>query len=499
MPRKPKSGRSASPATEQSVPSSTPYKRAQRKGGTEFTRGSVRPGRLENSSLAVDLIGNLGRTSVPGAPSPNLYTGATGHNFATEVIRDRVMPAKVAVWAPFTSTFGPVFSNTQYFDPGTTPDPDVAAMLGPLFKTMYSSIVRELQIDGNMMMRDTTLDNNGNITDSFGYWLSVYGTVFTTLRGLQGCLGMGNFNYPASLIANAVNTQIFGLEGALRQLMTFSVPPLFIRYLDRLCGPIAMSEDDPLIIAGVNSTAGANIDLTVSANIATLIAGCNTFLQVLGAGSANLATLDAQRIASTFAMAYGTPEFPVSKGIQYDPAVYLMHLFQAGTYRNTTSGDAITFPNYNASAPAGTIPIMVPRDYSDREVLGQLFSLWRSPVYSRDAVAGILNPNIVSQVGLWSNQATATTGSNFAYYHNDGTYTSRTNAAAGTFAITYAQPELEMAPWISESAAGATNYSADTRIWQDVDRVYATVQQLIDQTMYITEEMFLNPIRSKRG
>jgi hypothetical protein len=477
-----------------SVPESTPYKRAQNMRGNAAPRGRVRPGRIEQSSLAVDLIGNLGRTSVPSAPPPNLYKSATGRVFATEVIRDRIMAGKTAVWAPWTDTMGPVTAGTVYFQTGTNPDVTVNNALGPLFLSMYGAIVRELMIDGNIAMRDTTLANSGTITDSFGFWVAQYSTAFCLLRGLQGCLGMGNFNFSASLIANAVNQNIFALEGALRQLMTFSVPPKLIQYLDRMCGPKANSEDDPLIIAGINDAAGGGADLTLSGTITSIIAAAQVTLKILASGSANLAPADAQAICNTFAMAYGTPEIPVSKEIEYDECVYAMHKFSAGAYRNSTTSLTFTWPNINNPTPV--VPIVIPRDYTG-PALEQVMSLWRPGLYSVDPIAGesTTGANIPEITGWTSNVASATAGSAISVYNNDSTFTALTNVGAGTHVYTYSDPALELLPWVAEAGVAAANYASDTRIWDGLDRIYMTVNELVDETMYLVEEMFLNPIR----
>jgi hypothetical protein len=204
----------------------------ERGGRNADVRQSVFKGTLEKRS-GINVIKSL-KTSSATIAKPSLITLASSRVAGTELIRDRIRPQLPQLWMPWCSTFGPVMAGTNYFQDGTNLDTVVNTQLGPVFKQMYSAIVRELQIVSNRFIRDTVLDNSGTITDSFGYWVSGYSEAFTTLRGLQGALYSGSFNYSASLLANSINQNLPALEGALRMLYTFSVPPMLVRFLERM-------------------------------------------------------------------------------------------------------------------------------------------------------------------------------------------------------------------------------------------------------------------------
>jgi len=483
---------SAKPDQEQEKPD-RPYSKNTKGKGSSGPKQSVFRGTLEKKS-ALPVLKTLNRVSGQ-TPLPSKYEIATTREVSTEVIRDRIRPQLPQVWMPWTSTFGPVMTGTNYFQDGTNLDTVVNAQLGPVFKQMYSAIVRELEIVGNKFIRDTVLDNSGTITDSFGFWVSSYSQAFTTLRGLQGCLGMGNYNYSCSLIANSVNQNLFALEGALRLLHTFSVPPMLVRFLERMCGPIASGKDDPLIIAGVNSIAPIASILT-PANVATMIAGAVSELQQCGAGSALLAPADAARICNIFSMAYGTPDIAVDKGIQTDPCTYGMHVWQAGTYHNSTSNLAFTWPNINVTSLGPIVPIVVPNG-ANGEAVHQLFSLWRTPVYSVDPIAGLAatGANVPSQIGWTTNTPSTILGTGIEWFNQSGAFANSDNEAAGPITYSYSNPESQLLPWVVLSGVAAADYSVDTRSWPDFNVVWVSRDLLVEETNYLLENMFLEPIR----
>jgi len=405
------------------------------------------------------------------------------------------MGNKPAVWIPFANiNFATGAATPQYLNTGGVSDAVVDAQFGGLVKSTYSMIVRAIMVDGGMAMKDTVLTNGGTLADSLAYAINQYCFSFLQLRGLQGCLGAGNVNYTMSLIANAVNQNIFALEGALRRLMTYAVPPKLVRYLDRMCGPIMWSEDDPIIIAGVGS---ATSDFTTSAAISSIITGAVQSLANLTTGNGAGGQNDAQAIWNTFAIAYGSPDIPVSKEVQFDPMAYCMQLFQCGSYRNDTTTLTYTWPNVNGDT---VIPLMIPRGASG-ECLEQAFTLLRPSVYSPDAVAGFNTAAALPcQVGLVSNVPANGVGTSGGYYPQSGAVAQVVNHQAGTKVFPFTDSSLELVPWIPLSGlTTTTNYQADARIFQSIDRVYVTRDMMIEETNFAWEQMWLEPLRQARS
>jgi hypothetical protein len=361
-------------------------------------------------------------------------------------------------------------------------------------------IVRNLMIDGNIAMKDTTLQNPTGI-DSLGAWLNIYIAAFGTIRAAQGALAIGNFNYTTSLIADAANRNIFAIQSALRRLRSFSVPPMLIEFLDRLCGPKIGSEDDPVvfpIILNAMPTSTVLGDLTNANFWTTQLALAETNLSSLNNNTVTPALIpDFQAIGNTFAMAYGTPDIPLDKDPEQDPCVYLMWRSQNASWVDTTGAKTYTWPTVNpATGFAGIFPLLIPRDYKG-PALRQAMSHFKGGLFSADSSAGVADTALGNQVGLLNNQGALTQGTLIMNYKQDGVAILGTATSAGVQVLSYVSPYLEMVNWSSEAGGQATDYGADARALQGIDRVYVTPLEMVSETNYLMESMFLEPVRNK--
>lgn len=495
----------SSESTGQEAGKPSAYQRSERQGRNyQRPAGAPRPGKLEGTSLAIPVIGNLGKTEVPGVPRPNLYTAGSGRVFSTEVVRDRIMTAKPTLFSPQWSPQWNEGAGVYFQQAGTNQDAGVNSVIGGISKEMYSIIVRALMIDGNIAMRDTTLANAGTGADSLSNWLMNYMQAFGLIRAAQGALSIGNFNYTTSLIADAANRNIFAIQAALRRLRTYAVPPMLVEFLDRMCGPKIGTEDDPIIFpmpAIASPTTIGNSDLTTAAAWASALTLAETQLTNLAIGTATCPAADAQAICNTFGQAYGTPDIPLDKAPEQDPCVYLMWRTQVYTFSDT-SATAKTFSWPNASAGLnvpGSFPLLIPRDYKG-SALRQAMSMFRGNAYSIDPVGGLSNvSSLANQVGWVGNQQSSATGSVAIYYNQNGAgiVVAGTNSGPKTYG--YNSSELEMELWSGEAGLEAADYNSESRAFQDMDRVYITTQQILNETSYLQEVMFLEPLRGNKA
>jgi hypothetical protein len=441
-----------------------------------------------------NLVSELGR-NIFRYPEPDLYPAASGRMVATDIIRDRVMTAKLGAVLPWIGT--PLFATAQitgYFQNSAAPNQDT--VVNQTFQSevnvMYNLMVREL-IAGGKYIRDTILDNTGTIS-AFGYQISQYIEAFILLRGFESILNSGGLNYTLQLLASAVQQNVFRLEADLRRLAAFSVPPMLIRYLDRLCGVKVFDEDTAPFVLGVNLN-GVQIDLTLSANVQTALGIAETSLSNLVTPNPAVCTLaDAARIWNVLAMKNGFPDLP-SKGLSTDMCEWALNVQQTFTSNDTTLNTLFTFPNRNVSTlDTGVIPVLVPsKDQSqvDPECVEQLYTLFRPGVYSMDPVVGKTNASPSSQVGLFFNTSTST-GTSFVTYNQAAAFTALTNTHAGAANPVYTSPELEYFVWSPEAENEAIDYTVDQRPFRAFDRTYVGRDFLIDETNYVLQKMFLS-------
>lgn len=479
-----------------------PQRQNGNRNGRQSSRGqggylNTGPKSPRSSGTAFDLVSDLGRVSVPAAPTPRTYTLASGRTASTDIYQDRVFSGRPSVWM-VRNQFPTWQVGTAVFMQSGVPNTDlpVSGTLGPVLNNTYGAIVRLYEAKTGRVIRDTTLDNSGStINVSIADWLNQYTLAFLILRGLQGALNAGDFNRVATAISNSVNQSLFRLEADLRTLATFSAPPKLIQYLDALCGVKALDADSPLIYAGMNTNIPV-LDLTNNANVQTELATAENALANLQTGAATRAsTNDLQRISNLFALVYGEPSIGKSKPISYDAAEWTMQVFQEAIFRDTTAVKLFAWPNVNAtSTNAQVIPIPVPKGYNG-PALSQMMSLLRTYVASVDPVAGITSTaQQANGLGLIGNSSLGAASMNGVYSQN-GTFTAIEEFHAGIFTYGAINAEADMSPFISIAGLEPTDYNVDQRQWHDYDLVYLTKDMLIDETAWLIEDMFLDSLK----
>jgi len=454
-------------------------------------------GRLDN-------LTQIGRVEVPAAPPPDLFTMPTGRVVATDIIRDRIMTAGIQVFMiNATPDWGSLKTTTTVaLQTGLTGNQYGALnrVVGiGILNNLYNMIARQYQAKLGRVIRDTVLDDGGT-NDSIIDWLNNYCRSFLMLRALQGILEAGNFNYTLQLASSAVNQNLPRLVANLRRMMSFSVPPMLIEYLERLSGVKALDRNSPVYVAGL-ANGNQMTDITTSAGIVAYLTAVEGYLGNLATGVTPATQFaDFQRISNLFALAYGENKFAYSKLISYDPGEYFMQCTQAITFLDTAATattQLTTFPNLTVAQPAtNMIPMLIPIDIEGSE--GQYLTLLRTPVCSNDPVTGANETaGQANQIGLLDNvDISAGLGTVYGYYEQNATLTTPATgfSNAGTSVLNYATPELEMMVWGSEAAIRVANYLADTRSFQGLRKVYVPIDYMIDSTSYVIEKMFLEPI-----
>lgn len=441
----------------------------------------------------VDLFAQLTQVENRGLPQVTAYAGAT-KTFTTDALQDRIMTGVPgALQYDYPSVLLITATSNNAFQGGTNPLTSVNVLTNQVLN-LYNVVVRQLIMQKRFALRDTTLVNSGTV-NSFGAWLSAYGAAFMSLRTLQGVLQAGNYNFTIEKMSAAITQNIMRLEADIRRLYSYSVPPMFIRYLDRLCGVFTNEPGGVPLIAGLVNVGSNPLDLTLSASIVTILGTIETQLDILSKGSASFPLGDAQAIANIMAIAYGEPVIPSKKAISFDTYERGMIQTQVGVYVDTVATKGFGWPNTNPVA--NLIPVLVPKQPAlDPEVVKQYFSLIRTPIANTDPVAGLVTGSIPNNLGLFANQNATTAGTVGATYNQSGTFTGFTNTGAAAGFFSYTQPNLEFLYWVNQAGHEETVYTSDQRSHSEWNVVYVSVDQLVDETSYILEDMFLSPLRS---
>jgi len=442
-------------------------------------------GNLGPARRGISILESVGVDKTWQSPTPVTYGALTGRAVATDVVRDRVMSGKpqVVIVSMGQTEFG--------FYSGNAAAPANIATIGTFYGSLYPSIVRILESERSVFIRDTTLDNAGADT-SVETWLEQYSLAFLALRGLEGWLNAGNINYTTSLISAAINNNLFRLEAALRRLYTFSIPPMLATWLDRLCGPKMIDVDSPIV--GHQYMAAGN-DISTSVGAQNCIGLAESALSVLTAPAANVVN-DYQRIANTFALAYGPPATLPRKQVSTDPIDYAMFQTQAMMYADSTAVKTFTWPNSNPVP--NTVPLLIPKGATG-DALHQYLTFFRPTVFSNDAVAGVSTAAFADVVGLFQTQQLSTHGTEFVSYGQNGVVGANNSNAAGIVTLGYNQVALDNMFWAAEANAEAVDYTTETRNFRGYDRVYVSVDFLIDETLYALEEIFLASVLGQRS
>lgn len=417
---------------------------------------------------------------------PKTYVIGSQRTLATDAIRDRVLGDKTSVFMNVTNgAFWSPAINVA-FSQNTVGDPTVNTLYSQIVN-MYPMIVRQLESQRLMFVRDTVLDNTG--TSSLASWLNTYCTAFLYLRGLEGFLNAGNFNYTTSLISNAINQSLFRLEADLRRLYSYAVPPMLVTFLDRLCGPKALDTDSTVVANKVHNTAGPD-DISLNTGVIQDLVNAEAALTLLTAPPA-AQVADYQRIANTFALAYGEPVVPEPKTLVIDPIEYALVVGCASTFHDTVAAKDFSYPNLFATT-TGQIPVLVPK--GGGAGIDQLFSLLRTAIYTADPIAGGLDSLISIQIGLCPNTIITGGGSNFLVYTQGGVVAQTDSHGVAAVIIGYNSALATMQVWASEAAHEDVNYLQDVRDFRDWDILYVTNDLLTDETSLLIEKMFLDPI-----
>lgn len=433
------------------------------------------------------------------AEKPNLYSMGTGRIVGTEIYNDRAFTGRPSVIQPMVGSMNwEGVAKTHWFQDGGVFDVRVDTVIGGWLVDAYSLMVREGASHAGKLwaIRDTTIANAGTF-NSLPAWLDSYCAAFSILRCLQSCLASGGLSFTMSRIANAVMQNLQRLTADLNRLYTYSVPPMLVDWLDAICGVKYSDQDNLVYIAGLVSPVAATVslDLTLSASIQTHLTFAEACLNALSTGVGGqdaFSATEAQQVSNILSWAYGDVQVKLDKGASTDAVELAMQKFQAVTYAGVTN--SFTSPNPNISPITNTLPIMVPKGYSGPR-LNQLFSIFRPPVYTGDAIVGQTKATVPSQVGLWDNipSSAAVQNTHYGYYNQSATFLDVGVSSATS--LGYFNPELEALPWSAEANDPTQTWANETRTFIGYDTVWTHKDWLWEETLYYLEEAFLSPIR----
>lgn len=464
----------------------------RRRDDRDVERSSVKSYDTKTVVDAVDVSG------LSAMSKPILFTGHSGREYGTDTYADRVQTAlpQVLFVALQNDPTGLGYDRGLQTLAGTL-DTAVSGVIGAQLKGMYGNIVRSIQSKGRTV-RDTFLDEPAGTqpAGSLCIWLNDWSAAYCTLVGMLHLLKHADFNIVARNISNAIEINLPRLEADLVKLMSYPVPPKWIRMLDKVTGPKFWDHNGPLyfIMPGADS-AGTALDMTLSATIVTLLGVAETNLSVLDTYFNN--SPDMIRISNTFGIAYGRDRavIPTSKGPVNDPTSVAMILGQAVTNADSTAVKLFTYPNINATNKGGgtigsQIPMWLPPDATDADLF---LSLLRTVVYSVDAIAGIAGAVVPDQVGLFFNYSgLATTGTVFGSYDQTFAFSSHSYTHAGP--VTVAEDDATTAMfWAYEAQNEATAYKTAVDK-HDLVRVNVQVNRLLDETVLMLEDIFIGSV-----
>jgi len=455
--------------------------------GSSRSRGQRSPGIRGNAKYATYRDTRLAQPYQ--IDKPIIATTYSGRTFGTDVPADRILTDRGQAYL-FAYE-----ANTMSLSPNSVTPPTGIANYQAYLNQFYPLIVRELLEKQNFYFRDPVLTTPNNFTA----FLDQIFFPFLIVRSLEACLNSGNYNYTTSLMASAVQQNESQFRAVKQKLMSIPMPQLLVDLWDRLCGIKALDGNAPLHIYTVMNTLGTVPDLTVPATVLSLINTAQT-----GINAALVGTTDFQQCINVFARAFGPASFP-TKGIEFDTIAYDFIYNYCFTFTDSTGAKHYTAPNGVTLNPL--CPILVRKGFAGKPEAQILFTFLRpAPFDFKDAEA-ISSATIPSKtgIGVFSNSSTGLLAyDSWNTYFQTGAATQFNMTAAGLGNYNVTSPAYNF-PWASFAGQDpATTYSGAIGTgfygdFADFDLFWVSTDNMIDQTYYEVQRIFLESVRSSIG
>lgn len=473
--------------------------KAARGGGSPRSRTSS-PSNIDRGGKrqAFNHLEIAGTYTIPSVVKRDLYTGRAD---TTDFLMERDFTSRPAVY------IYPYWGATWSFQSGTTTLDAQANVLGTYVTNMFNDILRTLQGQRLVNISNVALANPTPapvyalpyVPSSMQALLLTFCSAAVMVRTLESLLVAGDFNFAMSRISDAVMQNLQQLEAVSRKLRGFRIPPLLIELIDRVSGVKIIDAYSPaMVYGGLTLSTGLQSDLTVPANVLTMITTADTFLTQCvnpgfnGGAGANLAG-DFQLIWSLFADAYGFSGTWPAKGVSKDIGEYYQGYTSAIQWGDTTLAKWFGVPN---TAAVDVVPTLIPKTCSP-ETAKFLLSLMGYQKYTPElgGVVGIAVP--ANFVGLFSMNigSTAVTGAtSLVFYSQNATYTNSPQQGGAARTINWQNSETSAFYFASpadQEVINATMYTNDQRYNDDMDIIKSRRVDLIDATQKRLEEIFV--------
>jgi len=392
---------------------------------------------------------------------------------------------------------------------GATGDSAAATYAGYVQNTMFNDIIRSIQSQRLINLSNITLNNpvaapaftTAFTVTSFQAWMNYYMKAALIVRCLESVYAAGDISFTLSQMASAVTQNKQQLDAVAATLKTFKVPNKLIAWIDKLSGVKITNDNEPAVIYGMQAAGAVITDLTVSANVAGVIAAAEVFITRLvnpgfGAGPGANYAADFATITSNFALAYGNQAVWPVKGASTSPMEYWQGYGWAAEYTNTTTSTFFTWPNSNV---VDMIPILVPEGMSEEEGMF-MASMLGGVRYCSDAEGSAIagTPNMCGVYTLVGTQNAGFNNMTGGIYSQVGSASSFNEAGAGAATTVFTNIELEFDFWLPYARGIVTTtaggYNADRRALRDLAIVKARRQDLWDASLIWIQECFLGEL-----
>jgi hypothetical protein len=464
----------------------------------DFRESSHRQGRQKVGarSYSSDISRPFTKSQMPqrGMITPEVsYPGYSGNRRFTDYpFSEHVVPLDIAVHTRFPFVNWDLVTNNSGSDTPTSP------AIGRFQQALQQQYIDIVQYTQDKRFIANLLPTNFPI--SWITWLNAVSNAYCTLRAFQSILETPGLNIAFAAIKQAVEQFRIRIESNLDIVLNYPLPREIYATLDNLCGTFIREEHCAIKVQmpGAAVTAplippsgppiGADFDLTVAADITTILTNVEAVLAVLN--HPFMGSNDMILITEAMRLAYPTMTLPKKVFSQecwmYDnirfEAIYNNGIGNApnADYTVPSTGDATAFPLISEA---------------DCEYPPQYFSLLRNAVF------GSAVPVTDYQMGLvqdnYQNQGTA----GFAYAYDLSQKVAMTPSMAAfpvlVGAAVYKDPFLFEYPWefLTAIAGGLTDYTHISSLVDNKVLPIANIDNLVEESIYGIKTMFATGLR----
>jgi len=428
-------------------------------------RKSGAPGEVSNSVPTTPMVRHgvdKGQRTVPQlAYQGVMATGIDGTKLMTFSTYEPIFlnRPKIIAFESVAPSCDQTCSGTNVFSMNTS--------LANNFQNQYTVLVDNIaRATANAQLLPLALGND------FAIYVNTWLTATAGYMGLISILNGDGFNERCTNLAQALTQFRSRIQTGYDRLSLFPIPPGFIDIVYRSFGLFASGAGNDCYLNILNTTsAGVPLDMTVAANINTLLTSYETALAGL-MGS----ILESSVIRIVCSEYYGAPAQLPYPGVRVSRCLYDQFRLMATNLQATTNVFGGPYIENGAilPSPGATIPVLIPKGYESDP-------WWLS--YYR--FAPFLSFNNVAKVntqyqGVFFPSTTNSTADRI--YIQGGTVTAtETITAASLDGYTKALNELYYAPYAASSALNG--YATDTRVQNDFTVIMASMDTIGELTM----------------